>query len=196
MQPYAAPGVPVWSSQQALAGAPPTVLGVQLQPGERVIYVHEPSYTVDKVVFWVLGLLTLIVIVGLVFILLAVFHEKWNPRAQIVTTQRVIEINGKGEPSFFPLYEIADLTAERANTGGGGGLIGMAVMAVMNSLANNKPKLEAAYWKRAQAIVFVGKSGARFKIKTREPIVLGPFVAHCVLHPGSAEAAPSVPYQP
>jgi len=143
----------------------------------------------------VFGVLTAVVIVGIVLIVMVLLHDRWNPMAQIVTTQRVIEISGKGVPSWFPLADAADLNAERQNTGGGGGLIGMAVVAVANSLADNKSKLETSYWKRTQAILVIGRSGARFKMKTREPLVLGPFLARCVLYPGSAEQVASVPYE-
>jgi hypothetical protein len=196
MQPYGQQQVQAWPNAGMMgAGGAPTVLGVQLLPGERVIYYHEPNYTVEKVVLWVFGVLFLVVIIGLIFIIMVLLHDRWNPKAQIVTNQRVIEISGKGVPSWFPLGEACDLNAERQNTGGGGGLIGMAVVAVVNSLADNKSKMETSYWKRTQAIIVIGRSGSRFKMKTREPLVLGPFLARVVLMPGSAEQCPSVPYQ-
>jgi hypothetical protein len=201
MQPYGAPAAPYGGGgmQQAFNGAP-TVCGVQLQPGERVIYFYKPSYNGDKIAMWVLGVLFLVVIIGLLFIYLAVTMEQRNPKAQIVTNQRVIEVSGKGVPSWFPFADAMDITAERQkNTNVGGGLLGMAigaaVSAIANSMAENKSKMEASYWKRTIAINILGRSGGRFRMQSRQPLVVGPFLARCVLEPGSSEVAAPVPYE-
>ena len=203
MAPYGAPAAaapwPGGGAMQATSG-PPTVCGVQLQPGERVIYFHKPSYTGDKVAMWILGVLFLVVIIGLVFIYLAVTTESRNPRAQIITNQRVIEVSGKGVPSWFPFSDAMDVTAERQkNQNVGGGLLGMAigaaVSAIANSMSENKSKMEAKYWRRTIAINVLGRSGARFRMQTRQPLVVGPFLARCVLEPGSSEMAAPVPYE-
>jgi hypothetical protein len=203
MAPYGAPAAgapwPGGGAMQATSG-PPTVCGVQLQPGERVIYFHKPSYTGDKVAMWILGVMFLIVVVGLVFIYLAVTTESRNPKAQIITNQRVIEVSGKGVPSWFPFNDAMDVTAERQkNTNVGGGLLGMAigaaVSAIANSMAENKSKMEPKYWRRTIAINVLGRSGARFRMQTRQPLVVGPFLARCVLEPGSSEMAAPVPYE-
>ena len=183
------------------ASGPPTVCGVQLQPGERVIYFYKPSYTGDKVAMWILGVLFLVVIIGLIFIYLAVTTEQRNPKAQIITNQRVIEVNGKGVPSWFPFNDAMDVTAERQkNTNVGGGLLGMAigaaVSAIANSMAENKSKMEPKYWARTIAINVLGRSGARCRMQTRQPQVVGPFLARCILEPGSSEMAAPVPYEP
>ncbi len=168
MQPYGAPAAAApWGGGAAMqsASGPPTVCGVQLQPGERVIYFYKPSYTGDKVAMWILGVLFLVVIIGLIFIYLAVTTEQRNPRAQIITNQRVIEVSGKNVPSWFPFADAMDITAERqknANVGGGllGMAIGAAVSAIANSMAENKSKMEPAYWRRTIAINVLGRSGA------------------------------------
>ena len=204
MQPYGAPAAAApWGGGAAMqsANGPPTVCGVQLQPGERVIYFYKPSYTGDKIAMWVVGVLFLVVIIGLIFIYLAVTTESRNPKAQIITNQRVIEVSGKNVPSWFPFADAMDVTAERQkNTNVGGGLIGMAigaaVSAIANSMAENKSKMEASYWKRTIAINVLGRSGGRFRLQTRQPLVVGPFLARCVLEPGSSEMAAPVPYEP
>jgi hypothetical protein len=204
MQHYGAPAAAApWGGggQMQAASGPPTVCGVQLQPGERVIYFHKPSYTGDKVAMWILGVLFLVAIIGLLFIYLAVTTEQRNPKAQIITNQRVIEVSGKGIPSWFPFADAMDVTAERQkNTNVGGGLLGMAigaaVSAIANSMAENKSKMEAKYWRRTIAINILGRSGARFRMQTRQPLVVGPFLARCVLEPGSSEMAAPVPYEP
>ena len=184
--------------QMATAGGPPTVLGVQLQPGERVLYYFKPSYTADKVVFWILGILLVWMLVGIIFIVLALLVDSRNPRAQIVTNMRVIEISGKGVPTWIPITEITDLTPERQQANaGGGGLIGLAISAAVNAVANNmaekNSKMTPDYWKRTIAIQIVGRS-QQLKIATREPLKLGPLVARAVFEPGSADRAPGVQY--
>jgi hypothetical protein len=204
MQPYGAPAAAApWGGGAAMqsSNGPPTVCGVQLQPGERVIYFYKPSYTGDKVAMWILGVLFLVVIIGLIFIYLAVTTEQRNPRAQIITNQRVIEVSGKNVPSWFPFADAMDITAERQkNTNVGGGLLGMAigaaVSAIANSMAENKSKMEASYWRRTIAINVLGRSGARFRMQTRQPLIVGPFLARCILEPGSSEMAAPVPYEP
>ncbi len=204
MQQYGAPaGAAPWGGGAQMQGAsgPATVCGVQLQPGERVIYFHKPSYTGDKVAMWILGVVFLVMIIGLIFIYLAVTTDQRNPRAQIITNQRVIEVSGKGVPSWFPFHDAMDVTAERqknANVGGGllGMAIGAAVSAIANSMAENKSKMEPKYWARTIAINVLGRSGARFRMQTRQPQVVGPFLARCVLEPGSSEMAAPVPYEP
>jgi len=181
----------------AVAGGPPTVLGVALQPGERVLYYFKPSYTVDKVVCWVVGLLTLLILIGIGFIAYALLMERFRPRAQIVTTLRVIEISGKGVPSWIPLADAVDVIAERQQGAYGGGLLGVvisvAVAAVANSMAEKNSKMTPGYWKRTVAITVAGRSG-RLKVTTREPSKLGPLLARAIFEPGSAERAPGVGY--
>ena len=204
MQPYGAPAAAApWGggAMQQASNGPTTVCGVQLQPGERVIYFYKPSYTGDKIAMWIVGVLFLVVLIGLIFIYLAVTTEQRNPRAQIITNQRVIEVSGKGVPSWFPFSDAMDVTAERQkNTNVGGGLLGMAigaaVSAIANNMAENKSKMEASFWKRTIAINILGRSGARFRMQSRQPLVVGPFLARCVLEPGSSEMAAPVPYEP
>lgn len=109
-------------------------------------------------------------------------------------------MSGKGVPSWFPFADAMDVTAERqknANVGGGllGMAIGAAVSAIANNMAENKSKMEASYWRRTIAINILGRSGGRFRMQSREPLVVGPFLARCVLEPGSSEMAAPVPYE-
>ncbi len=188
-----------WAGGGAMAVAgPPTVLGVPLQPGERVVYYYKPSYTVNKVVFWILGVITLFILIGIGFIIYALVMDRFRPRAQVVTTQRVIEISGKGVPNWIPLTEAVDVTPVRQQGGyGGGGLIGAlvsaAVVAVVNSMAEKNSKMTPDYWKRTLHIVVVGRS-QKLKIATKEPRTLGPLLARAIFEPGSAERAPGVTY--
>ncbi len=190
-----------WPQGAAMAGAggPPTVLGVPLQPGERVLYYFKPSYTAEKIVYWILGVVLVFILVGIVFIVLALMMDSRKPRAQIVTNQRVIEISGKGVPTWIPLADAVDLTAERQKSNaGGGGLLGYAISAavnaVANSLAEKNSKMDPTYWKRTIAIHVVGRAG-RLRVATKEPLKLGPLLARAIFEPGSADRAPGVPYE-
>jgi hypothetical protein len=182
----------------AVAGGPPTVQGVPLQPGERVLYYFKPSYTVDKVVFWIIGVILLFVLIGIVFIVLALLMDSRHPRAQIVTNMRVIEISGKGVPNWIPLGDAIDLTAERQKSNArGGGLLGYAISAAVNAVANSmaekNSKMDPTYWKRTIAIHVVGRT-QRMKVATKEPLKLGPLLARAIFEPGSADRAPGVAY--
>jgi hypothetical protein len=193
-------GWPGGAPMMAAPGGAPTVLGVPLQPGERVVYFYKPSYTVDKVVYWILGVLLLVCLIGILFIVLAMLVDSRNPRAQIVTTLRVIEINGKGVPNWVALSDATDLTAERQRSNaGGGGLIGLAISAAVNAVANSmaekNSKMTPSYWKRTIAIHVVGRT-QRMKMMTRQPLQLGPLLARCIFEPGAAHRAPAVAYDP
>lgn len=189
------PMVPAAMAAMAGPGAQ-TVMGVPLQPGERVIYIYKPSYTVDKVMYWICGVLLALVLVGIIFIVLAVLVDKRNPKAQIVTNQRVIEISGKGVVQSIALSDVIELKPKRqqANSGGGGLVgfaIGMAVNAVANSLAERNSMMTPAFWKRTIGIEIIGRTN-RIHVQTRDPLKLGPLVARCVYEPGSAETMPAV----
>ncbi len=72
-------------------------------PGERgVVYFFKPSYSGDKAALWIVGVLTVWMLIGIIFIVLAVTFDSRNPKAQVVTNMRVIEINGKGIPTWIP----------------------------------------------------------------------------------------------
>ena len=187
--------------QPAMQGAGGgSVLGVPLQPGERVIYFYKPSYTADKVVLWICGVLFLIVLIGIIFIILALIHDGRNPKAQIVTNMRIMEISGKGVPTWMALQEAVDLDPERQKVQGGGGLVGAlvsaAATAIADSMANKKSKMDPKYWARTIAINIQNRNGQKFRIQSRQPLVLGPFLARCILEPGAAQMAPPVPADP
>ena len=192
--------VPAASGALAGAGAA-TVMGVPLQPGERVVYFHQPSYTVDKAVFWVIGVLTALVLIGLIFIYMAVTWDGRNPRAQIVTNRRIIWIDGKGNSSFMALSDAVDVDVERQRAQSHGqGLLGLAISAAVNAVANSmaaqNAKIEPKYWTRGIAVLVIGRGGQRFRVETRDAQRLGPCVARSVLQPGSAEQMPTPFYTP
>ena len=186
--------------QQAMGGGGGSVAGVPLQAGERVIYYFKPSYTGDKIGLWVLFAFTFWILIGFIFLYMVLTFDKKNPRAQVVTNMRVIEINGMGVPTWMMLQEAVDLEPERQQVQGGGGLVGAlvsaAATAIADGMANKKSKMEQKYWVRTIAINIQNRSGQKFRIQTRQPLVLGPFLARCILEPGAAHMAPPVPADP
>ena len=198
-QGYGQPAQPAWGQQMAAPGGA-TVMGVPLEPGERVIYFSKPSYTAEKVLYWIFGILFLVILIGIIFIVMAVRVESTNPRAQIVTNRRVILISGKGEVSSMYLAEIADLEPERQKAHGGGGLLGAAIGAALtaglNAMADRKQKLDMSYWKRTIAVKLSGHSGRLFHVPSRDGARLGLTIAECVCVPNGAESKPPVAHDP
>lgn len=144
------------------------MLGVPLEPGERVIWFKEHSHTVEKVMMIILGVLFLVILIGLLFIWMGVTADKRNPRAHAITNRRLIFWPGKGGPQFYPVSQIVDVEPERQRAHGGGGLlgaaIGAAVTAALDHSANKKEKTSAAYWKRTIAMTVVTQQNQRVQI--------------------------------
>lgn len=161
--------VPAGMGAMAQAGASGTVMGVPLEPGERVIWFKRHDYTVDKIIMWVFGVLFLVVLIGIIFIILALIHDGRNPRAHVITNRRIIVIDGKGQQQSYALNQIADLDPVRQSAGGGGGgLIGLAVRAavtaVANHMANQNAKIDPSYWNRTIAVTLITHHGQRVQV--------------------------------
>jgi hypothetical protein len=153
----------------AMMGGAGTVMGVPMEPGERVIWFKRHDYTVDKIIMWVFGVLFLVVLIGIIFIILALIHDGRNPRAHIITNRRIIVIDGKGQQQSYALNQIADIDPVRQSAGGGGGgLIGLAVRAavtaVANHMANQNAKIDPSYWNRTIAVTLVTHHGQRIQV--------------------------------
>lgn len=192
--PYGPPGAPMVQAYGGPMEGPPSVLGVPLEPGERVIYFHKPTYTGDRVGMIIVGVLLLFIVVGIGFLIYGIWMPKWVPRGQVVTTRRVINVDKNGFPMSIPLIDIMDVEAKRQNAGGGG-LVGLAVRAIANSIANKQAKFDSSYWARTMWIVVISRMG-QFKLPTKEPQTLGPILARLIAAAGNAENWPSVPYLP
>jgi hypothetical protein len=189
-----------YGQQPMAAGGGGSVLGVPLQPGERAIYYFKPSYTGDKIALWVVFALTFWFLIGFIFLYMVLTFDKKNPKAQVVTNMRVIEISGAGVPTWMTLAEAVDLDPERQKVQGGGGLLGAvisaAATAIADGMANKKSKMDPKYWTRGIAVNIQSRSGQKFRIQTRQPLVIGPFLARCIFEPGAAQMAPGVPTDP
>jgi hypothetical protein len=196
MQQMQAPGQQM---QQGMGAAGPTAYGVSLNPGERVVYAFKPSYMGDKIAYWFLGVLTAIFLIGIYFIYLALTIEKKNPRAHLVTTQRIITVQGEGEPLSYWLQNVADLEPVRQKVNaGGGGLLGAAisagVSAVANKMADKNAKTTAKYWTRAIGIILIEHSGARQQVDCRDAKNMGLFLAQGMMS-GGFNNAPDAAYE-
>jgi len=189
-----------YGQQPMQGGGGGSVLGVPLQPGERVIYYFKPSYTGDKIGLWIVFALTFWFLIGFIFLYMVLTFDKKNPKAQIITNMRVIEVAGTGVPTWMTLAEAVDVEPERQKVQGGGGLLGAvisaAATAIADGMANKKSKMDAKYWTRGIAVNIQSRSGQKFRIQTRQPLVIGPFLARCVFEPGAAQMAPGVPADP
>ena len=71
-----------------------------------------------------------------------------------------------------------------------------AMSAIAVSMADKKSKMDPKYWTRGIAVNIQNRNGQKFRIQTRQPLVLGPFLARCILEPGAAQMAPQVPADP
>lgn len=172
------PHDPAASTDQAAA------LGVTLEPGERVIRVDVASYTAERVVLAILGVMFLVIVVGVVLIVLAVFWERWQPRGVVVTDRRVVAVDKNGVATATNIAEVTDVESERQQsaTGGGiaGALVGLAVDAVADHVADKNPKADPGYWRRTAAIVLVLRGGARVRVPTRRAMELGPAIVRAL----------------
>ncbi|MEZ4308303.1 MAG: hypothetical protein R3F14_09690 [Polyangiaceae bacterium] len=139
-------------------------------------------------------------LIGIIFIILALIHDSRNPKAQIITNMRVMEVSGKGVPTWINLQDAVDVEPERQKVQGGGGLVGAlvsaAATAIADGMANKRSKMEPKYWTRGIAANIITRSGQKFRIQTRQPLVFGPFLARCILEPGACQMAPAVPADP
>lgn len=193
IQPFAPQGQGL-AVAMAPGGGAQLVLGVPLEPGERVIHFHKPSYTGDKIALWVLGVLTLIAVVGVAFIVWALLYDKLQPKGYFVTNRRVVSVDKRGTPVSIPLHDITDLEAVRNSSQAyGGGLLGAAIGAIADHMTNKNAKADPKYWKRSVAVVLVTRQGTRVNVPSRKASDLGLFLINTLSVPGAAEQAPPVP---
>lgn len=177
-----------------------TALGAPLEAGERVLFFERINYKGDRIAFAILGVLTLVIVVGVIFLFLAYYWERLQPRGVIVTNRRVIAVDKDGVPTSTPLADVADVEPERqrSNAGGGGlvgAVIGIAVDAAADHLASKNPRHDPAFWKRTVALVLVRRDGARERVPTRRAPEVGPLLLRLCGEPGSAHQLPAVAYE-
>lgn len=170
--------------------------GVDLDPGERVIYVETPEYKTERVVMWILGVLFLVVGIGIVFIVMALTWNRWNPRGNVVTDRRFIHVKGNGQSLDVRLQDIADVDVQRQRSTSGSGLVGLAISAGVSAIADHlvsqNPKMDPKFWAQGIAVILITGDGVRHKFATKEARKLGPFVVNVLTNLGAVEQFPSV----
>ena len=193
--------MPGYGAQPPYGGGVPTVLGLPLEPGERVIWFKKHDYTTDKVIGIIFGVLFLVIIIGALFLYLALTVESREPVAHVLTNRRLIFFPPKGPPQSYPLAWIVDIIPERRRARGGGGLIGLAVSAAvtaaMNAYSDNQHKLNPSYWSRTESLNLVFSNGQRAMVKasTGYGAQLGLLLARAVFN-REAEMLPPVQHLP
>jgi hypothetical protein len=169
---YGAPMAPPYGAAPQAYGAPAgasSVMGIPLEPGERVLWFKRHDYTTEMVLNIIIGVVLLIVLVGIVFIVLGATVNGRKPRAHILTNRRIIYVTGGGQVMQFYLNQIANIEAVREQrSSGGGGLIGAAVAAAanaaMNHFADQNHKMDPSYWRRTNAINLIFGNNTRARI--------------------------------
>jgi hypothetical protein len=191
----------------------PTVLGLKLLPGERVIYFRKLDGSPPSVILGLFGLALLLM--GLVGVRAAVGHDgvdggmlvgsllmalvglglvvvsvaaarRTSSQAQVVTTQRLIEISGPAARRGVSLDDVWDLRTQRENAH----LLTMAASALSDPETST---MAPSYWSGATRILMMDGG---FSPRSPEPEVLGPFLARCVQVSGFVERCAEVHYEP
>lgn len=210
------PGPAQWpgAPPTAWVTAQPSVLGVALEPGERVLWYDRRDYRAHTVIFWILGVLLLVFVVGLVFIGLALWWAKSQPRGAFMTDRRVVTVDPRGTPTSVALHALADIEVSRPAGDKGDPVDGMLIgeyllreMATIPSHLNAQMRLDAftriakaANWQakfrpshwRGAAIVLIGRNGVRARVETDRASELGPLLMQVCSNPAIVGQIPSV----
>jgi hypothetical protein len=84
--------------------SPPTLRGVPLEPGERVVYFHHTKNVGTRVLMFFMGIGLAAILIGFLFLWLA-FTDQSETTA--ITTRRFIRIHGKKPAEVMGLGDIA-----------------------------------------------------------------------------------------
>jgi len=161
-----------------------------------VLWAAKRSYTGDKVGFWIAGVITVWLLIGIWFIYQALTIEQKSPRALILTNRRFVILEGNGGVTSHWLNQFVDVSPKRQQAQSHGqGLIGLAVSAAvnagLNAMANQKEKTDPKYWSRTIGIDFKTQDGRSIvvAVKPNEGQWVGPMLAKMILA-GQADQLP------
>jgi hypothetical protein len=181
--------VPAGPSSLQTGGS--TADGIQLETGERVIHFHACSYTSQRVLLIIVGIIFAIIVIGIALIVVGVLLPRWKPRSVIVTNKRVAIVGFKGDvKSTALLTDIKYLEAKRDVQSHGGGLVGLAVSAAMTVAAESNQTTQPQYWKSCKGII-CNLTNGKLVIDVENPTELGPCLARAIA-PGGADQLPTV----
>jgi hypothetical protein len=168
---------------QPILQPPPTVDGIPLQPGERVVYFVKPDYSFTKVSLLIFGLLFLVVAVGVFFLFARARVDRRNARSLVITTQRLLVAHGTGETSSLWLRDIARIEAIRFKS---------------RSSADRLPPHDPRFWHLATGMTVTTRQGEDATLscqdRPKEIWLFGLFLAQGLAR-GGFDQAPSVAYQ-
>lgn len=102
------PGPPQWPQAVPMApiSPPPTVKGIPLAPGERVVFYKHDDGKTTRIVFVIVGVLLLVAVLGVIFLIAALFDYR---ETIVITTQRFILVKGKDPPKWIPHGQVRRL---------------------------------------------------------------------------------------
>lgn len=106
--PYPQHAPPPQYPQQPYAQPGPTVWGVPLEPGERVLYYKRHTGQGERIFLFFIGVIFLPILLGLLFLYWGIFYEQTHERVQVITDRRILGITGtRVLKTAFALREIA-----------------------------------------------------------------------------------------
>ena len=87
--------------------AGPTIWGVPLEYGERVLYYRRHTGSGERIFMIVMGVVLLPVLFGILLLYWGIFYEQTHERVQVITDRRILGISGtRVLKTAFSLREI------------------------------------------------------------------------------------------
>lgn len=165
-----------------------TAMGITLEADERVVYVFKFDFTFTRVLFIVLGLISLVLVIGIFLLAWGIVLPMFSPRAVVVTNKRVILVQRSTEQAR--LADITKVSAKRKLVAGAT-LVGQAINATNALLAETEQATSGPYWHPSHGIICTTKTG-ELVLPLPGAEALGVLLARAVMDPSSVEKLPTV----
>ena len=165
-----------------------TAMGITLEADERVVYLFKFNFTFTRVLLIVLGLVSLVLVIGIFLLAWGIVLPMFSPRAVIVTNKRVILVQRTTEQA-----RLADITkvSARRKLAAGVGVVGQLANAGGALLAETEQATTGAYWHPSHAVLCTTKTG-ELVLPLPGAEELGVLLARAVSDPSSVEKLPTV----
>lgn len=99
--------------QYAQLPAQPTVWGVPLEYGERVLYYKRHTGVGERIFLIFIGIIFLPVLIGILFLYMGIRYEATHNRVQVITDRRILGITGTRKlKTVIPLPQIGHIKYE------------------------------------------------------------------------------------
>lgn len=96
--------------QYAQAPAQPTVWGVPLEYGERVLYYKRHTGIGERIFIIFIGIIFLPILIGILFLYMGIRYEATHNRVQVITDRRMLGISGTRKlRTVIPLAQIGHI---------------------------------------------------------------------------------------